>query len=101
MLENTVYSVISPEGCAAILWKDPGKVEEAAEALRMTAQDLYKFGIIDEIVKEPPGGAHQNYSQAAAILRRALRRNLSELSQLSPDELVAQRRKKFRSIGAF
>lgn len=101
MLENSVYSVITPEGCAAILWNDCEKVEQAADALSMTAENLYKYKIIEEIVKEPQGGAHRNPHQAASILRRVLRRHLGELSKLSPDELVAQRRKKFRNIGAF
>ena len=101
MLEHSVYSVITPEGCAAILWNDQGKVEEAAEALKLTAQDLFGLGVIDEIVKEPPGGAHRQPKVAASILRRALRRHMAELLKLSTDQLVDQRRKKFRNIGAF
>ncbi len=101
MLENSVYSVISPEGCAAILWSDREKVEEAAEALRLTPKDLLKLGLIDEIVKEPSGGAHRNHSAAASILRRALRRNLKELGAMAPDELKNHRREKFRKMGAF
>ncbi|MGK7346664.1 MAG: acetyl-CoA carboxylase carboxyltransferase subunit alpha [Candidatus Nitrospinota bacterium M3_3B_026] len=101
MMENAVYSVISPEGCAAILWHDCDKVEEAAEALALTAQDLVKFGVIDEIVKEPVGGAHRNPKAAASILRRVLRRNIDQLSPLSGDELVRSRREKFRKIGSF
>ncbi|MBI4828108.1 MAG: acetyl-CoA carboxylase carboxyltransferase subunit alpha [Nitrospinae bacterium] len=101
MMENAIYSVISPEGCAAILWKSVDKIEEAAEALRLTAKDLLTLGVIDEIVKEPTGGAHKNPKIAASILRRVLRRNLDELCKLKPDELVAQRRAKFRSIGEF
>ena len=101
MLEHSVYSVITPEGCAAILWQDQEKVEEAAEALRITAKDLFGLGVIDEIIKEPPGGAHRQPKMAASILRRALRRNLGELLALSASELVDQRRKKFRNIGAF
>ncbi|MBI5179012.1 MAG: acetyl-CoA carboxylase carboxyltransferase subunit alpha [Nitrospinae bacterium] len=101
MLEHSVYSVISPEGCAAILWKDQTKVEEAAEALALTAQDLLANKIIEEIVREPIGGAHRNPTLAAHILRRALRRNLGELTPLSGDELVRQRREKFRNMGSF
>ncbi|VAX15041.1 Acetyl-coenzyme A carboxyl transferase alpha chain [hydrothermal vent metagenome] len=101
MMENSVYSVISPEGCAAILWKSSEKVEEAAEALRLTAQDLLQFGLIDEIVKEPLGGAHRNPRVSGSILRRALRRNLNELCQMSPEELQKQRREKFRNMGSF
>ncbi len=101
ILENSVYSVISPEGCAAILWKDPEKVEEAAEALSHTSADLKKFGIVDEVIKEPTGGAHRKVTAMASILRRAVRRNLEELGRLSPEELVSQRRKKFRTIGSY
>ncbi|MDH5678111.1 MAG: acetyl-CoA carboxylase carboxyltransferase subunit alpha [Nitrospinota bacterium] len=101
MMEYSVYSVISPEGCAAILWKSADKAPEAAKALRMTAPDLLEFGIVDEVVKEPLGGAHKDFKAAASILRRALRRNLDELARMSPQELVRQRRKKFRKMGSF
>lgn len=101
MMENAVYSVISPEGCAAILWHDCDRVEEAAEALALTAQDLYKFGVIDEIVKEPLGGAHRSVKTAASILRRVLRRNLDKLNDVPENELVRARRHKFRKMGAF
>lgn len=101
MMEYSVYSVISPEGCAAILWKSSEKVEEAAEALRLTAKDILEFGLIDEIVKEPLGGAHRNHKLAGSILRRVLRRNLNELCQMSPEELQKQRREKFRDMGSF
>jgi len=101
MMEYSVYSVISPEGCAAILWKSADKAPEAARALKMSAQDLLGFGIIDEVVKEPLGGAHKDPKAAASILRRALRRNLEELCALSPEELVRRRREKFRKIGSF
>lgn len=101
MLEHSVYSVISPEGCAAILWKDQNKVEEAAEALALTAADMRANGLIDEVVREPIGGAHRDPTLAAHILRRALRRHLAELTALSPGEVVAQRRAKFRGMGSF
>ncbi|MDH4184677.1 MAG: acetyl-CoA carboxylase carboxyl transferase subunit alpha, partial [Nitrospinota bacterium] len=101
MMEYSVYSVISPEGCAAILWKSADKAPEAARALKMSAQDLLGFGIIDEVVKEPLGGAHKDPKAAASILRRALRRNLEELCALSAEELVRRRREKFRKIGSF
>ncbi len=101
MLENSVYSVISPEGCAAILWKDQSKVEEAAEALALTSRDLLTNKIIDEIVREPVGGAHRNPMLAAHVLKRVLRRTLGELSALSTQEIVAQRRRKFRNMGVF
>ncbi|MFQ5561153.1 MAG: carboxyl transferase domain-containing protein, partial [Nitrospinota bacterium] len=101
MLENSIYSVISPEGCAAILWNDPKMGETAAEALCPAAQDLKKLGIIDEILKEPLGGAHRDPELSASILRRALRRHLTELSQFTPDELLDNRRAKFRKMGVF
>jgi len=100
MLENSVYSVISPEGCAAILWKDGNKAVDAAEALSLTATDLKEFGVIDEIIKEPIGGAHHNPQQMGNILRRVLRRHLKKLAVLSPEECAEQRLKKFREIGA-
>lgn len=101
MLEYSVYSVISPEGCAAILWNSADKIEEAADALSLTAPDLFKLRVIDEIVKEPQGGAHRKPSRAASILRRVLRRHLDQLSQLSPSELVEDRRSKFLRMGVF
>lgn len=101
MLENAVYSVISPEGCAAILWGSNDKMKEAAEALSLTAKNLKEFGIIDEIVKEPIGGAHKDYDRAASILRRALRRHLGELCGLSPEKLIRQRMEKYRAMGAY
>ncbi|MEO0087519.1 MAG: acetyl-CoA carboxylase carboxyltransferase subunit alpha [candidate division WOR-3 bacterium] len=99
MMENAIYSVISPEGCASILWRDGSKAEKAAELLKLTAQDLLKFGIIDEIVKEPLGGAHQNWEEAAAILKEAILRNLRELIKLSKEEILNKRIEKFRRMG--
>jgi acetyl-CoA carboxylase carboxyl transferase subunit alpha len=101
MLENAVYSVISPESCAAIIWRDSSKGPLAAQALRLTAQDLLGLGLIDEIVPEPPEGAQTNPDQAAAFLRDALRRTLADLAGLSADELVQQRYAKFRTMGGF
>ena len=101
MLEYSVYSVISPEGCAAILWKDPKKVQEAANSLLLTSDDLIKLKVIDEIVKEPPGGAHRNHKKMASILRRVLRRHLKELGELKPDELINHRYEKFQNMGSF
>lgn len=104
MLENSVYSVISVEGCAAILWKD-GKSQEmrekAASALKITAADLYELRIIDEIIPEPPGGAHADFETTAASLKDALLRNLAELARLKPDKLVRRRREKFRRMGQY
>ncbi|MFN5962727.1 MAG: acetyl-CoA carboxylase carboxyltransferase subunit alpha [Verrucomicrobiota bacterium] len=101
MLENAYYSVISPEGCAAILWKDRKHAAEAAEALRITATDLLKFGIVDEVIPEPPGGAHYDAGAAAAALKSALVHHLDALSGLSAAELRKQRYAKFRRFGAF
>lgn len=104
MLENAVYSVITVEGCAAILWKD-GKSNEmkerAAKALRITAPDLMELGVIDEIVPEPVGGAHVNHEASAKSLQEALVRNLEELRRYRPEKLVRRRREKFLSMGEF
>jgi acetyl-CoA carboxylase carboxyl transferase subunit alpha len=100
MLENSVYSVISPEGCAAILWKDASQRERAAEALKITAQDLLKLGVIDEIIPEPPGGAHSDPEAAAAALGDALQRHLSQLRRLKTDKLLKRREEKYLSMGA-
>ena len=101
MLEYAIYSVISPEGCAAILWRTQEKKEEAAENLRLTAQDLYNFGVIDEIIPEPPGGAQANPREMAEILDGYIERHLKELSKLSPEELREQRYQRFRKLGVF
>src|SRR5437660_8789687 len=101
MLEYAVYSVISPEGCAAILWGDAAKAPEAAESMRITAPDLLRLGVIDAIVPEPVGGAHRDWEGAAGQLREALRENLRELTRQSEDDHVAARYEKFRRIGAF
>ena len=104
MLENSVYSVISVEGCAAILWKDgksPEMREKAASALKITAADLYELRVIDEIVPEPPGGAHADYETAAASVKEALLRHVDELMRLKPDKLVRRRREKFLRMGQY
>jgi acetyl-CoA carboxylase carboxyl transferase subunit alpha len=101
MLEYAIYSVISPEGCAAILWGDASKAPEAAELLHLTAPDLLRLGVIDAIVPEPAGGAHRNWDAAAQALRRALKDHLWELRSRSPEELVQERYEKFRRIGVF
>ena len=99
MLEHSIYSVISPEGCASILWRSADKTKEATEALRLTAQDLKELGIIDEIVAEPLGGAHRNKEQAIDNLRQVLRKSLQELSGVNYDKLKKQRTEKFMKIG--
>ena len=101
MMENAVYSVISPEGCAGILWRDGTKAPEAAEALKITAPDLLKLGAIDEVVPEPAGGAHKNQKTACANVKKAVLAALKELVKLSPEELVEQRYAKIRSYGNF
>lgn len=101
ILENAYYSVISPEACSAILWRDRRHAAEAAEALKLTAQDLLKLDVVDEIVPEPEGGAHRDYDSAAEHLSRALHRNLQHISKIPTDELLKKRYEKFRRIGIF
>ena len=101
MLENAYYSVISPEGCAAILWKHRKHAPEAAAALKLTARDLLEMGLIDGIIPEPMGGAHQNHAAAIANLKTAVSAALNELTQLAHDELLARRYDKFRKFGEF
>jgi acetyl-CoA carboxylase carboxyl transferase subunit alpha len=101
ILENAYYSVISPEGCAAILWKDRAFSSNAAEALKLDASELLKLGIVDEVIPEPIGGAHRNWDATAMSIRKTLASNLSELSDLDANEIVAQRYDKFRKMGEF
>jgi acetyl-CoA carboxylase carboxyl transferase subunit alpha len=99
MMEHSVYSVISPEGCAAILWRDEGKKAQAAEALRLSAQDALAAGLIHETIAEPPGGAHRDPVSAKESLKEACVRQLEGLLSLSPDALVAQRYERYRGMG--
>ena len=99
MLENSVYSVLSPEGFASILWKDSSRSAEASAMMKLTAQDLLRFGIADEIVPEPRGGAHRTPNAVYTALDEALLRNLKELLPLSGERLATQRYDKFRKIG--
>ena len=101
ILENAYYSVISPEGCAAILWKDRAASSKAAEALKITAGDLQRFGLVDGIISEPLGGAHADPETAAATLRASLNQHLSEVRALTPEQRLASRYAKFRSFGHF
>jgi acetyl-CoA carboxylase carboxyl transferase subunit alpha len=101
MLEYSIYSVISPEGCAAILWKDGGKGRVAAESLKMTATDLHRLGVIDEVIKEPLGGAHRNPRKMGEDLKEAIERHLSQLEKMNLDELLKLRYEKFRRMGSF
>lgn len=101
VLEYGTYSVISPEGCASILWKDGSKADEAAERLRMTAPELLKLKVVDKVIEEPAGGAHQDPTLAAQNVGEAIRESLADLLQRTPDELVRDRYERFRALGAF
>lgn len=101
MLEHSTYSVISPEGCAAILWNNGAKANEAAELLKITAQDLFQMKVIDEMVEEPIGGAHRDPRRVAELLKEAIIRNMSEIKSLPTAELTRQRYDKFRKLGMF
>ncbi len=101
MLEHSIYSVITPEGCAAILWKDASRKKDAAEAMKLTARDLQELDVIDEIVPEPPGGAHADPAGAASAVGEAIERHLRDLLDLTPEERRERRYRKFRSIGRF
>lgn len=101
MMENAIYSVISPEGCAAILWADRAKAEDAAEALRVTAPDLQELGIVDEVIPEPLGGAHRDPSEAARAVGKAIGKHLAELGGIPVDRLVENRMAKFMKMGVF
>ncbi|HKP46420.1 MAG TPA: hypothetical protein VJT50_07460, partial [Pyrinomonadaceae bacterium] len=99
MLENSIYSVISPEGCAAILWKDAKQADQAASGLRLTAQDLFAEKIVDKIIPEPPGGAHTDYDQAARLLDAALSERLAEAVSCSQEDRLSRRYMKLRQFG--
>ena len=99
MFENSIYSVISPEGCATILWRDPKKTLEAAEAMKLSSKDLFELGVIDEIIPEPLGGAHRDRDLCVANIRNALKKNLNELSNMTGEEIFVHRKNKFLSIG--
>jgi len=101
MLENAIYSAISPNGAASILWKDASRADEAAEAMKITAKDLLAFQIIEEIIPEPQGGAHRDLAEQAQSIQEALVRHLRELSAMSAEELIEDRYNKFRKIGEF
>ncbi|MCX7917628.1 MAG: acetyl-CoA carboxylase carboxyl transferase subunit alpha, partial [bacterium] len=101
MPEFSIYSVISPEGCASILWKTQDGVEEAAKALKLTAKDLLELGIIDEIIPEPLGGAHSDWETTFKFMKDSIEKNLKELKTIKVEELVEIRYKKYRKIGVF
>ena len=99
MLENSIYSVISPEGCASILWRDPSKSLQAAEAMKLTAKDLLKLGVIDEIISEPLGGAHRDPESIAADIKHSIIKNLKSFENYSKEEIYDHRKAKFLQIG--
>lgn len=101
MMENAIYSVISPEGCAAILWRSREHSDKAAEALKLTARDLQDLGVVDHVIPEPRGGAHTDREAAVEAMGAAIRRHLRELAKLEPDDLVESRRDKYYAIGAW
>jgi len=101
LLENSYYSIITPEGCAAILWKDRAFSEQAAAALKLTADELLKLGLIDGVIQEPVGGAHHNYDKAAAYLKLEIMKQLAELAPMSPEALVEQRYHHFRDVAYY
>lgn len=101
ILEHAIYSVIPPEGCAAIIWKNADRGPEAAEALRLTAQDALDFGVVDEVVPEPVGGAHRDYDETAKNLRAAIERHLAELEGMGPDQRLDFRYERFRKLGQY
>ncbi|GEN88097.1 acetyl-CoA carboxylase carboxyl transferase subunit alpha [Oceanobacillus sp. FSL W8-0428] len=101
MLENSTYSVISPEGAAAILWKDAGEAQRAAESMQITAPDLKKLGVIDEVIPEPKGGAHRDIDEQAVFIDQVLEKSLKELKELSSEDIVEERWQKYKKIGSF
>ena len=101
MLQYSIYSVISPEGCASILWKSADKAEDAAEAMRITATQLNDFDLVDEVLEEPLGGAHRNHKEAADVIRNALLKSLDELGSLSIEQLLEERQRRLESFGRF
>ena len=101
MLENAVYSVISPESCAAILWRDSGKAEAAAKSLKMTAPEIRELGIADEVIPEPLGGAHRNFKATSEEVAKAIKKHLNQLSQMNTADLTKQRYDKYRTMGVF
>ena len=101
MLQYSIYSVISPEGCASILWKSADKAEDAAEAMRITAASLNEFGLVDEVLTEPLGGAHRNAADTAEVVRNALLKNLADLERLTTEQLLEQRQRRLASFGQF
>ena len=101
MLSNSIYSVISPEGCASILWRDASYSAQAAEAMKITAKSLLELGVIDEIIPEPPGGAHADYVETAEAIKPAILKYLKKFAQWSPSKIVSRRFDKYAAMGKF
>src|SRR5262249_39779887 len=101
MLENSIYSVVSPQGCASIMWRDRSRNVQAADALRLAADDLLRLRVVDEVLPEPMGGAHRDPEAVAATVKQAVLRHLERLSAMAPGEILAARRKKYRSMGVY
>jgi acetyl-CoA carboxylase carboxyl transferase subunit alpha len=101
MLQYGIYSVISPEGCASILWKDAAKAEEAAEAMRITASSLNEFGLVDEVLPEPLGAAHRDPAASGEVIRNALIKHLADLDKLDADQLIEQRQQRLTGFGQY
>ena len=101
MLQYGIYSVISPEGCASILWKSADKAKDAAEAMRITAEHLQRFGLVDEVLEEPLGGAHRNPNAMAEVIKNAVIRALDELGKMSTEDLLVARQRRLESFGVF
>ncbi len=101
MLENAIYSILSPEGYASILWKDSSRTKEAAEKMKLTAKDLYELKIIDKIIKEPKGEKEENFKKTAQNLKKEILNELEQMKNMTPDELTEQRYQKFRKMGEY
>ena len=101
MLEHSIYSIIPPEGCAAILWRNPDRAPEAAEALKLTAEHALRFGVVDEVIPEPLGGAHRNYDETAQVVKASILRHLRELKEMSTEAMIVARYQRFRRLGEY
>ena len=101
MLENAIYSILSPEGYASILWKDPSRMKEAAEKMKLTAKDLYELHIIDKIIKEPKGDEEESFLKVAKSLKKEIQKTIQQMKGMSPEDMVEQRYQKFRNMGEY
>lgn len=101
MLENAIYSILSPEGYASILWKDGTRAKEAAEKMKLTAKDLYELKVIDKVIKEPEGDIEESFIKVAKNLRKEIKKTINEMSEMTPEEIIEQRYQKFRNMGEY